>query len=302
MNFRASFLPALSVLLLIGVVALAAAENNKCLQLHPRNPHYFLFRGKPTVLITSGEHYGAVLNLDFNYVKYLDTLAKDGLNLTRTFAGAYCEASGAFNIASNTLAPSPNRFICPWARSDRPGYANGGNKFDLTKWDEAYFKRLKDFVAKANKRGIVVELNLFCPMYDESQWRLSPQNAINNVNGIGNVARTNIYTLNRNGGLLAVQDAMVRRIVTELIGFDNVYYEICNEPYFGGVTMEWQHHIAEVIVETEKGLAGRQTTLDPSQPPSRRSGAMARRECGEGTKTSAPARKLPSAVEVGGLA
>src|SRR5207247_2471405 len=252
MNFRSPFLPALTVLLLAGIVSLGAAENGKRLQLHPRNPHYFLFRGKPTVLITSGEHYGAVLNLDFDYVKYLDTLAKDGLNLTRTFAGAYCEPSGAFNIASNTLAPSPDRFICPWARGDRPGYANGGNKFDLTKWDEAYFKRLTDFVAKANKRGIVVELNLFCPMYEESQWRLSPQNSINNVNGVGNVARTNIYTLNRNGGLLAVQDAMVRKIVAELNEFDNVYYEICNEPYFGGVTMEWQHHIADVIMDAQK--------------------------------------------------
>ncbi len=40
------------------------------LQLHPDNPHYFLWRGQPTVLITSGEHYGAVLNADFDYVKY----------------------------------------------------------------------------------------------------------------------------------------------------------------------------------------------------------------------------------------
>src|SRR4051812_28099142 len=59
------------------------------LALHPENPHYFLFREKAAVLITSGEHYGAVLNLDFDYVKYLDTLAADGLNLTRTFSGAY---------------------------------------------------------------------------------------------------------------------------------------------------------------------------------------------------------------------
>ena len=35
------------------------------LQLHPENPHYFLFRGKPTVLVASGEHYGAVLNQDW---------------------------------------------------------------------------------------------------------------------------------------------------------------------------------------------------------------------------------------------
>src|SRR5258706_14595722 len=136
MNFRAPLFPLLTVLWLTGIAVLAAAGNSERLRLHPRNPHYFLFRGKPTVLITSGEHYGAVLNLDFNYVKYLDTLAKDGLNLTRTFAGAYCEPSGAFNIAQNTLAPKSDRFICPWARSDTPGYPNGGSKFDLMKWDE----------------------------------------------------------------------------------------------------------------------------------------------------------------------
>src|SRR5712692_3384280 len=101
MNFRAPFLPGLTVLLLTGIAALAAAENDKRLRLHPRNPHYFLFRGKPTVLITSGEHYGAVLNLDFNYVKYLDTLVHDGLNGTRTWSGAYCETSTAFSIAHN---------------------------------------------------------------------------------------------------------------------------------------------------------------------------------------------------------
>jgi hypothetical protein len=53
----------------------------KPLQVHPENPHYFLFCDKPVVLITSGEHYGAVLNADFDYTKYLDTLANDGLLL-----------------------------------------------------------------------------------------------------------------------------------------------------------------------------------------------------------------------------
>ena len=227
------------------------------LALHPENPHYFIFRGKPTVIITSGEHYGAVLNLDFDYVKYLDTLARDGLNGTRTWAGAYCEAPSAFNIASNTLAPREGRFICPWARSEEPGYANGGNKFDLNRWDAAYFRRLKDFMSRASRKGIIVELNLFCPFYEESMWRLSPMNAINNVNGVGAIARTNVYTLDKNGGLLAVQEAMVRKLATELKGFDNLYYEICNEPYFGGVTRAWQRHIADVISETETGLGAR---------------------------------------------
>lgn len=224
------------------------------IRLHPDNPHYFLWHNQPTVLITSGEHYGSVLNLDFDYHKYLDTLATEGMMLTRTFSGTYCEPDGAFNIAHNTLAPAAGKFICPWARSDQPGYANGGNKFDLTRWDDAYFARLKDFIGYAQKKGVVVEFTLFCPMYEDKQWNLSPMNAKNNVNGIGNIGRNDVHTLNKNGGLLTIQDALTDKLVTELNPFDNVMFEICNEPYFGGVTMEWQHHIANQIVETERAL------------------------------------------------
>lgn len=233
------------------------ADAGQPLALHPDNPHYFLFHDKPTVLVGSGEHYGAVLNLDFDYVRYLDALANKGLNHTRTFSGVYCEPQGAFKIEKNTLAPAPGRFSSPWARSDTPGYANSGNKFDLQKWDENHFRRLKDFISQASKRGIVVELDLFCPFYEDSMWRLSPMNSTNNINSKGNIARTDVYTLDRNGGLLEIHDALVKKIVTELNGFDNLYYEICNEPYFGGITMTWQQHIIDTIVDTEKSLPNR---------------------------------------------
>ena len=61
-----------TILILFSAVALANGAS-KPIALHPDNPHYFLWRGKPTVLVTSGEHYGAVLNPDFDYVKYLLT-------------------------------------------------------------------------------------------------------------------------------------------------------------------------------------------------------------------------------------
>jgi len=242
---------ALTTLLCLSLAADAAADP---ISLHPDNPHYFLFRGKPNVLLTSGEHYGAVLNSEFDYTTYLDTLHADGLNNTRTFIGAYCEQPGAFSIAQNSLAPAEGKLLCPWARSQTPGYANGGNKFDLTQWNAAYFARLKDFVGKASDRALVVEVNLFCPFYGDEMWNLSPMNTRNNVNGLGGVPREDVYTLDKHGELLPVQDAMVREVVTELRDFDNVYYEIMNEPYIRGVTMDWQHHIADVIAETEKQL------------------------------------------------
>ena len=193
----------------------------------PTNPHYFLFRGKPTVLVTSGEHYGAVINLDFKYDVYLDALASDGLNLTRLFVGSYLEKPGDFKIRFNTLAPAPGRAVTPWARSTTDGYAGGGPKFDLDRWDEGYFTRLKDFVAKANARGIVVEVVLFSNWYGKGT--MSPLHPSNNVNGLDAVAPDAAHTL-ANGGLLARQEAMVRKLVAELNAFDNVYFEIQNEP------------------------------------------------------------------------
>src|SRR5262249_55301023 len=80
----------------------------------------------------------------------------------------------------------------------------------------------------------------------------SPWSTNNNVNAVGHVARTNVYTLEQHGGLLPFQQRLVRKFVEELKDFDNVYYEICNEAYFGGVTLEWQRHIADVIMDAQK--------------------------------------------------
>jgi hypothetical protein len=245
-----------SLLCLSAVLIPTVASAAKPIALHPGNPHYFVWRGKPTVLVTSGEHYGALLNLDFDYARYFDTLHADGLNHTRTFSGVYREDPKSFGITDNPLAPKAGRYLCPWARSSRPGYAGGGNKFDLTKWDPAYFRRLRDFMTKAGQRGIVVEMNLFCPMYNDALWRLCPMNAANNVNGVGRCGRTEVYTL-KHKTLLAAQLTFVRKIVAELRDFDNLYYEVCNEPYFGGVTVAWQHKVVDAIVDAEKRFPAR---------------------------------------------
>jgi len=243
-------------LALLAASLLTAEPASAPIALHPDNPHYFLWRGKPTILITSAEHYGAVLNLDFDYTAYLRALQADGLNHTRTFSGAYREIPSSFGITDNPLAPKPNRYACPWARSETPGYFDAGNRFDLTKWDPAYFTRLHDFMSQAQRCGVVVEFNLFCPMYNDELWRACPMNAPNNVNGVGACGREEVYTL-KHPDLLEVQIALTRKIVLELRDYDNLYYEVCNEPYFGGVTLDWQHKIVDAIVAAERDFPHR---------------------------------------------
>jgi hypothetical protein len=225
------------------------------LRLHPDNPRYFLFQGQPTVVITSGEHYGALLNLDFDYRRYFDRLKADGLNGTRIFAGTYVETGGNFGIASNTLDPARGRFLSPWARSATDGYADGGPKFDLTRFDEAYVARLRDLLREASSRGIIVELVLFCPLYEESMWAVSPMNPANNVNGFPAIAREAVLTLDRSGPLLGVQEAVARHLVAAVAGFDNVYLEICNEPYATKVPEAWERHMTTVVAEAVAKLS-----------------------------------------------
>src|SRR5579883_397632 len=171
------------------------------IHLDPRNPHYFRFRGRTVALTASGEHYGAVLNADFDFREYLATLSAEGLNYTRIFGGSYVEVPAkSFGILRNDLAPQPGRLIAPWARSEVPGYAGGGNKFDLSRWNGEYFGRYRDFLAEASRLGIVVEITLFSSQYGDAQWNLSPFNPSNNVNHTGAIDWKKLATL-ENGNL-----------------------------------------------------------------------------------------------------
>jgi hypothetical protein len=222
---------ALSALVLGLARAQSQADKAAPIGLHPANPHYFLFRGKAVALITSGEHYGSVLNPDFDYHRYLAALAADGLNYTRLFGGSYVELPAiSFGILRNDLAPQPGRYLAPWARSNAPGYEGGGKKFDLERWDAAFFGRYRDFLTEAAKRRVVVEITLFSSHYGANQWRLSALNSVNNVNGTNAIDWKKLHTLD-NGNILTYQEQYVRKLVREANEFDNVIFEIENEPW-----------------------------------------------------------------------
>ena len=75
-------------ILLMFVVNVVDAQPVK---LHANNPHYFLYKGQSRLFITSAKHYGAVLNLDFDYKKYLQALYEEGMDYTSIFTGSYVE-------------------------------------------------------------------------------------------------------------------------------------------------------------------------------------------------------------------
>ena len=132
------------ILCLVSALCLARGLFASPIGKHPANPHYFAYQGKPLVLITTDEHYGAVINLDFDYVPFLDRLREYGLNLTRIYPGGYVELKDQY-APGNPLGPAPDRYILPWRKSGQSG-ANphlGKYKYDLASWDDAYLSVLR---------------------------------------------------------------------------------------------------------------------------------------------------------------
>src|SRR5579872_775340 len=222
---------------------------------HPANPHYFLYQSKATILITSAEHYGAVINKAFDYVPYLDALKAHGMNYTRFYPGAMFETIDKF-ITGNPLGPKPRDLIVPWARSSEPGYLVGGNKFDLDRWNPEYFARLKDFLRQAAERGIVVEVCLFNSQYSDT-WPISPLYYENNVQGAGRCEWRDAQTL-RNAELVRREDDYTRKITEEVNSFDNVILEVCDEAASTGSEVApagpWVGHLIDVVRHAEQDL------------------------------------------------
>ena len=173
------------------------------------------------------------MNLDFDYRKYLDTLAADGMNYTRVFSGAYVEPAGGVQHRPQHAGAAARPVHRAVGTQQPAGLRERRQQVRSRALGRRVLRQAEGLRRlRGDKRSVVVELTLFCPMYEEMQWKLSPMNAANNVNGVGAVARTDVYTLDKHGGLLAVQEALTRKIVTELNGFDNLFFEICNEAVF----------------------------------------------------------------------
>ena len=211
-----------AVLGIISAIPANLASAAVPVRAHPQNPYILEFRGKPTLLRTYGPRYEWLFDSSLSYTPYMDVFQRDGMNLTRIWCVGY-------------PAWVPQDFSQPWARSTTGTNAlDGLKKWDFNTWNEAYFTRLKAIAQAASDRGIVVEFTLFSVLYEDAEWTRSPFHPSNNSQGYG--SSTNRYDCLRQNSantlLLEKQKAAVKRIVRELNGFDNVIYEIVNEPFW----------------------------------------------------------------------
>jgi hypothetical protein len=104
------------------------------------------------------------------------------------------------------------------------------DRFDLTRFNDAYFLLLRQACRRFADEGIIVHLQLWQAVYWKKRWDQHYYNPSNNVNPeISRNAGPGEFSTTANPHLLAHQIAYVRRILEATADAGNVYYDIMNE-------------------------------------------------------------------------
>jgi hypothetical protein len=243
--------------------------------VHPQNPRYFTDGTKNpdgslrAVYLTGSHTWNNLVDMGrgdpperFDFDAYLDFLERRGHNFIRLWAWDSAtwdtRANGALGKDFvHRVAP------LPWARTG-PGKARDGKpRFDLTKFDPAYFERLRARVRAAGQRGIYVSVMLFegwglmhgnrgraAP--EGWAWRSHPFHPDNNINGIdvgvdGGLSGAVHRLANKKAN--ALQAAYIRKVVDTVNDLDNVLYEVINE----GGQKEWDWWVVDTVHAYERG-------------------------------------------------
>lgn len=190
----------------------------------------------------------------FDYAGYLDFLNRHNHNFFRLWRWETTRWTDQYTGAEVKYA-RPH----PWVRTGPGAATDGEPKFDLTRFNEEYFARLRSRVIAARDRGVYVSIMMFdgWEIQFSDAWLNHPFHAPNNVNGIegdldANGAALEFNTINRSEmgrGVLALQEAYVRKVIDAVNDLDNVLYEICNEAH--GDSTEWQYYLIRFIKEYE---------------------------------------------------
>jgi hypothetical protein len=184
-----------------------------------------------------------------DFTSYLNFLQQYEHNFVRLWAW---EQAAWTNESTAKITFDP----VPYQRKG-PGTAlDGGRKFDLSRFNQTYFDRLRSRVVEAGERGIYVSVMLFQGFSSQRKaigggnpWTGHPFNIGNNINGIngdpsGNDNGEEVHSLVV-PAITALQEAYVRKVVDTLNDLDNVLYEISGDAPVS--SKEWQYHMINYL-------------------------------------------------------
>lgn len=231
------------------------------LAVHPENPRYFQNTATGEVVYLTGSHtWASLVDIGpsdpppaFEFDAYLAWMAARRYNFMRLWTWELLSWNTKGNRENQLHTAAP----MPYARTG-PGKAlDGKPKFDLTKFNPAYFDRLERRVVAAREHGVYPAVMLFEGwglQFSPGAWEAHPFHPENNINGIdgdanGDGKGVEVHELG-NDEITRIQEAYVRRVIDTVNRYDNVLYEISNENH--PASTPWQYHMIRFIKGYER--------------------------------------------------
>ena len=229
------------------------------------NPRYFAGPNGNIVYLTGSHTWCNFMDCDdtnpitatFDYPAFLNFLTARNHHFFRLWR--------AENARGGEAGPNFWFNPMPYQRSGTCCAFDGGNKFDLNKFNQAYFDRMRQRVIDAGNKGIYVSIMLFDGWSVESKfgghnpWDGHPYHVSNNINGVdgdlnGDNQGGETHTLS-NSQVTALQEAYIRKVIDSVNDLDNVLYEISNESTGSTANTNWQYHMINYIKNYEASKA-----------------------------------------------
>jgi hypothetical protein len=227
------------------------------LKAHPKNPNYFTDPSSRAVYLTGSHTWNNFQDWGtddapqpFDFTAYVNMLRTHHHNFTLLWQ---TELPVFRNLP--TLAQSPPDFYVtpqPWQRTG-PGLASDLKpKFDLTKFHQPYFDRLRNRVQQLQAAGIYAGVYFF-----SGEWLLRfrfaedgyPLTGSNNINGIDDQGSVNSVTMAATNAITILQDAFVRKMIDTLNDLPNVLWIVSQEAPPGSEW--WNNHLIQLAREYE---------------------------------------------------
>jgi hypothetical protein len=225
----------------------------------PTNPNYFTDGSGKAVYLTGSHTWntvqdwgtdGVVEPLDFT--AFVNMLVAHHHNFTLLWTTELPAFHGL-----PTTASSPPDFIVtpfPWQRTGPGNASDGKPRFDLTKFNQAFFDRLRDRVKQLDAAGIYAGVYFFT-----GEWLLRfrfsgdgyPFTGLNNVNGIDDGRGTASVTMTAPNAITEIQDTYVRKVIDTLNDLPNVLWIVSEEAPRNSIW--WNGHLIAVARDYEAG-------------------------------------------------
>ncbi len=210
---------------------------------------YLARNGQP--LMAFGCHFEHMLFDDYDYEEWTRWAVAHGMN--------HCRA----------------RLYHAYYTDYSPFWRNSEGKFDLTQWDDGWWKRFHKIMTHLQENDIIVHLLIFPQGTGGHWWQgdgyYSPENNVHPETAFIRPEKSTAgfwqSLAKGKNDLYEIQTAILWKLVKESVDYDNIYYDLCHEPFLRAMSEEELEDMKVFVDETTKRFFNEYQQYRPDKTP-----------------------------------